>query len=136
MKITQIKPFILHVPVTRELIADSTHSVTHWGVVGAMITTDAGLVGYGYTGTHAHLPTDRLISQCIAETFGPLLIGADPLETRHLWNKLATFPPAQWVGRMGLTHLAVAAIDIALWDLKAKHAQQPLWKLLGGSAEK
>jgi L-alanine-DL-glutamate epimerase-like enolase superfamily enzyme len=94
------------------------------------------VAGYGYTGTHAHLPTDRLIAQCIEQAFGPLLIGADPLETRHLWQKLATYSPVQWVGRMGLSHLAVAAIDIALWDIKAKHANQPLWKLLGGTSSK
>jgi len=41
-----------------------------------------------------------------------------------------------WVGRSGITHLALGAIDIALWDLKAKDAGMPLWKLLGGSASK
>jgi L-alanine-DL-glutamate epimerase-like enolase superfamily enzyme len=40
------------------------------------------------------------------------------------------------VGRSGITHLALGAIDIALWDLKAKDAGLPLWKLLGGSASK
>ena len=123
MKIAKLQTFILHVPVTRNSIADSTHSITHWGVVGTIIETDSGIRGYGYTGTHAHLPTDRLIAECIEHTFGPLIIGADPLETRHLWQKLATYSPAQWVGRMGITHLAVGAIDIALWDIKAKQAQ-------------
>jgi L-alanine-DL-glutamate epimerase-like enolase superfamily enzyme len=36
------------------------------------------------------------------------------------------------VGRAGITTLSQAAIDIALWDLKAKAAGVPLWKLLGG----
>jgi len=40
------------------------------------------------------------------------------------------------VGRAGITHLALGAIDIALWDLKTKAAGVPLWKLLGGSATK
>lgn len=40
MKIKQVTPFILHVPVTGLQIADSTHSITHWGVVGARIDTD------------------------------------------------------------------------------------------------
>ena len=42
MKITSVESFILHVPVTGQQIADSTHTVTHWGVVGARIETDAG----------------------------------------------------------------------------------------------
>ena len=68
MQITRVEPFILHVPVTGSQIADSTHSITHWGVVGARIDTDAGLSGYGFTGTHAHLPGDQLqVGKCIPE---------------------------------------------------------------------
>lgn len=136
MKITGVEPFILHVPVTRSKIEDSTHSVTHWGAPGVILDTDAGIRGYGYTGTHAYLPLDRLITDCISKTYGPLLIGEDPLEVQHLWRKLYHFPPAQWVGRSGITHLALSAVDIALWDIKAKAAGMPLWKLLGGNASK
>lgn len=136
MKIVDLKPMILHAPVTRGGIADSTHSITHWGAPGVAIHTDTGHVGYGFSGTHAHLPTDRLIVDCITESFGPLLIGEDPREVRALWEKLYYRSEIYWVGRAGITHLALGAIDIALWDLKAMHAQQPLWKLLGGSAGK
>ncbi|MEZ5277902.1 MAG: mandelate racemase/muconate lactonizing enzyme family protein [Opitutaceae bacterium] len=136
MKITRLEPFILHAPVTRGGIADSTHSITHWGAPGVAIHTDTGLVGYGYSGTHAHLPTDRLIVDCIVQSFGPLLIGSDPREVRALWEKLYRKSDIYWVGRSGLTHLALGAIDIALWDLKAKEAEVPLWKLMGGNAEK
>ena len=62
MIITALETFILHVPVTRDEIADSTHSITHWGMPGVMIHTDAGMTGYGFTGTHAHLSSDRLIT--------------------------------------------------------------------------
>ena len=92
--------------------------------------------GYGFSGTHAHLPTDRLIVDCIVHSFGPLLIGEDPREVLALWEKLHKQSEIYWVGRAGITHLALGAIDIALWDLKAKAAGQPLWKLLGGSASK
>ncbi|HEY3743005.1 MAG TPA: mandelate racemase/muconate lactonizing enzyme family protein [Bryobacteraceae bacterium] len=136
MKITRVAPFILHVPVTRNDIADSTHRITHWGAPGVILETENGLQGYGYTGTHAHLATDRLIASCIGDTYGPLLLGEDAHEVQHIWQKLLHFPPVQWVGRGGITHLALSAIDIALWDLKAKAAGVPLWKLLGGSAGK
>ncbi|MSU60190.1 MAG: mandelate racemase/muconate lactonizing enzyme family protein, partial [Pedosphaera sp.] len=100
------------------------------------IHTDTGHVGYGFSGTHAHLPTDRLITDCIVHAFGPLLVGEDPREVRALWEKLYRKSEIYWVGRAGITHLALGAVDIALWDLKAKEAGQPLWKLLGGSAAK
>lgn len=132
MKITSVSPFILHVPVTGSQIADSTHSITHWGVVGAKIDTDCGLSGYGFTGTHSHLPSDQLITRCIATCHAPLLIGEDANDVRRLWRKLARDPALQWIGRAGITTLSLAAIDIALWDLKAKAAGVPLWKLLGG----
>ncbi len=132
MKIKTVKPFILHIPVTGGNIADSTHTISHWGVVGAQVETEDGLIGYGFTGTHAHLPSDQLIARCIETCYAPLLVGEDAGDTSRLWNKLARNSALQWVGRAGLTTLAHAAIDIALWDLKAKAASQPLWKLLGG----
>jgi L-alanine-DL-glutamate epimerase-like enolase superfamily enzyme len=132
MKIKSVQPFILHVPVTGSQIADSTHSITHWGVVGVQIDTENGLTGYGFTGTHAHLPSDQLITRCIETCHAPLLIGEDAGDIGRLWQKLAHNPALQWVGRAGITTLSHAAIDLALWDLKAKAAEQPLWKLLGG----
>jgi L-alanine-DL-glutamate epimerase-like enolase superfamily enzyme len=136
VKITRLQSFLLHVPVTRNEIADSTHHLTHWGAPGVILHTDSGLTGYGYTGTHAHLPTDRLIVSCIQDTYGPLLLGEDAHEVQYLWKKLFHFPPAQWVGRGGITQLALSAVDVALWDLKAKAAGVPLWRLLGGSGAK
>src|SRR4051794_499582 len=136
MTITKLEPLILHAPVTRGRIADSTHTLSHWGAPGVAIHTDTGHVGYGFSGTHAHLPTDRLITDCIVHSFRPLLLGKDPREVRALWERLYRHSPIYWVGRAGITHLALGAIDLALWDLKAKAAEQPLWKLLGGSAAK
>ncbi len=136
MKITQLDPFILHVPVTRGGIADSTHSVTHWGMPGVVIRTDVGLSGFGYCGTHAHLPSDKLITSAMTDLFGPLLIGQDPRKVRHLYRAMDREPVNIWIGRAGVTQMALSAIDIALWDLKAKAADQPLWQLLGGDPEK
>jgi L-alanine-DL-glutamate epimerase-like enolase superfamily enzyme len=133
MKITAVEPFILHLPLTQSSISDSTHSITHWGVVGCKITTDSGLEGYGFTGTHAHLASDRLITACIRDCYAPLLLGEDATEQMRLWTRLARYPALQWVGRAGITHLALAAVDVALWDLRAKQAGLPLWKFLGGA---
>jgi L-alanine-DL-glutamate epimerase-like enolase superfamily enzyme len=133
MRITRVEPFILHLPVTGGAIRDSTHQVTHWGVIGCRIEADNGLAGFGFTGTHAHLPSDRLIAACIADCYAELLLSEPLDDITRLWMKLARFPPLQWVGRAGITHLALAAVDIALWDLKAKAAKMPLWRLLGGS---
>ena len=136
MKITEVEPFILHLPLTQSSISDSTHSITHWGVVGAKITTEDGLAGYGFTGTHAHLPSDRLITACIRDCYAPLLLGEDATAITRLWTRLARYPALQWVGRAGITQLALAAVDVALWDLRAKQAQMPLWQMLGGGTDR
>jgi L-alanine-DL-glutamate epimerase-like enolase superfamily enzyme len=50
MKITSVDPFIVHLPLSAASISDSTHSITHWGVVGVRLQTDNGLTGYGSPG--------------------------------------------------------------------------------------
>ncbi|CAN5339899.1 mandelate racemase/muconate lactonizing enzyme family protein [soil metagenome] len=135
MKISRVSSFILHVPVTNNSISDSTHTISFWGVVGALIETDNGIKGYGFTGTHAHLPSDRLITSCIEDCYAPLLEGEDPLDGTRLWFKLNRNPALQWIGRAGITQMALAAVDIALWDIRAKAAKLPLWKLLGGATK-
>ena len=57
------------------------------------------------------------------------LIGEDPNDIARLWDKLCWAGAS--VGRSGLATQAIAAFDIALWDLKAKRAKLPLAKLLG-----
>ena len=133
MKIRTVEPFILHVPIEQKNISDASNTISHWGVVGAKITTDTGIVGYGYTGTHAELAGDQAIVHVIGATFAPLLIGENPLEVNTLWHKMFNHAPMRWIGRSGITHLAIGAIDVALWDIKSKSADQPLWQFLGGA---
>ena len=133
MRIKHIESFILHIPVTGSQIADSTHTISHWGVVGACVSTEDGLKGYGFTGTHAHLASDQLITRCIDTCIAPLLLGEDANDIERLWQKVARQPALQWVGRAGITSLGHAAVDVALWDLRAKSQQVPLWKCLGGA---
>jgi len=136
MKIARVETFILHVPVTNLEIADSAHRVTHWGAVGAIVHSDSEVRGYGYTGTHGHLATDRLIRDCIGEAFAPLLIDEDPCQVGRIWQKLYHSPSIRWVGRAGIVQMALSAVDVALWDIKAKVAGMPLWKYLGGDGQK
>jgi len=125
----------MHIPVTGDGIADSTHTITHWGIVGARIETESGITGWGFTGTHAFLPGDRLIASCIRDCYAPLLIGEEADRTEELVKKILYYPAMQWIGRAGITQLAIAAIDTALWDIKAKKYNMPLWELLGGATK-
>jgi len=63
----------------------------------------------------------------------PNLIGQDPILTDKLWYKIYKW---QRLSGQKLTDRVLAAVDLALWDLKGKIARQPVWKLLGGHRDK
>lgn len=88
------------------------------------VTTDTGLVGVGES-TFFGWPT---AAATITETFGRALLGADPLRVEHHW--LASYRAMSMRG-MGVVG-AISAIDQALWDIKGKHFEAPVWQLLGG----
>jgi len=129
MKITNVEGFIVQVPI-RRAIEDSIHHVPTWGVPGALIRTDEGLTGTGYTGTHAR--GDDLIKGAIEKHLGPVLVGRDPFHVKQIWQDLY-MGPLRWVGRAGISQMAQAAIDIALWDIIAQAQEQPLWRVLGAA---
>src|SRR6478609_2789935 len=92
----------------------------------AEITTEQGHSGIGFSySKRAGGPAQFAHAQEIA----PVLIGEDPSDIAKIWTKLIWAGAS--VGRSGLATQAIAAIDIALWDLKAKRAGLPLAKLLG-----
>ena len=64
-----------------------------------------------------------------AKEIAPVLIGEDPSDIGRLWTKLCWAGAS--VGRSGLSTQAIAAFDVALYDLKARRAKLPLAKLLG-----
>jgi L-alanine-DL-glutamate epimerase-like enolase superfamily enzyme len=129
MKITGAKSFVLTTPVGGE-IADSMQSVTNLEIVGLTIDTDDGLTGTGYTITVGH--GGRVIQAVLDTLYIGDLAGRDPHDVRQIWSDLY-YGKAHWIGRAGATTMAQAAVDIALWDLVAQAARQPLWKLLGGA---
>ncbi len=89
------------------------------------IDTDAGIHGLGEVGT---AKAGRAIMEAI-DHLAQAVIGSDPWETERLWQLMfrGNFFPADRV-----YGCAISAIDIALWDIKAKSVDMPLYKLLGG----
>jgi len=129
MKINKVDPFILHVPMGRT-VADSFNKTDHVGLTGVRLFTDQGAVGTGFTTTLA--AGDDLIRGAIERYYAPILLGRDPFDVRKIWHDLY-WSPLHWVGRQGITTMAMAAVDIAVWDLMAKAVEKPLWKLLGAA---
>ncbi|MDR6295072.1 enolase C-terminal domain-like protein [Pantoea dispersa] len=75
-------------------------------------------------------PVPHAVASIIHGQLRPLLLGQDPRDTERLWDQMYR---AQIHGRQGDGMLAISAVDCALWDLRAKWMQQPVFRLLGGS---
>jgi len=128
MKITSLESILLHVP-TRRLIADSHNLVEKFEVVLVRIGTDEGVAGSGYTLTVGY--GGSVICKAIDTHFKKAVIGQDPFDVKKIWHDMY-WGETHWVGRAGVTTMAMAAVDIAIWDIMAKACEKPLWKLLGG----
>ncbi len=89
------------------------------------VDTDAGIHGLGEVGIRNW---GRAIGNAV-DHLAELVIGADPWETERLWQEMfrSGFFPADKVYTC-----AISAIDIALWDIKGKSVDKPVYKLLGG----
>lgn len=82
-------------------------------------------VGLGYTYGHAAAAT------LIHQTLGPLLVGHNALDVRARW--LDCYRETRNLGRPGIASHAISALDVALWDLKARHLEVSLTDLLGAA---
>jgi len=108
----------------------------HGYVTFVEITTDGGLTGIG--STDAPLAIVKPIIEHGAISLRGLLIGEDPRDPARLWRKMFE----QWQARRGrgseggLAANAMAALDMALWDLAGKAAGKPIYQLLGGAVQK
>ena len=107
---------------------DATNRVQGLEFVLVELTTDTGLVGTGFTYTVDIGGT--AIATLASDYLAPLVIGMDPLDYEAIWQKLQR--QSRRLG-LGVNRLAIAAFDVAVWDLIGKIHGLPLWRLFGGS---
>ncbi|MCL1805305.1 MAG: mandelate racemase/muconate lactonizing enzyme family protein [Clostridiales bacterium] len=93
------------------------------------INTDEGIYGYGESGVVVGVGMSAVAE--VVKDLAPVVLGMDPMENEVIWEKLRR--SSYW----GLSHniilmAAISAMDVALWDVKAKACGLPLYKLLGG----
>ena len=92
------------------------------------IETDAGIYGLGDATLNGR---ELAVVSYLEEHVVPCLVGRDPRQTEDTWQFL--YRGAYW-RRGPVTMTAIGAVDTALWDIKAKLADMPLYQLLGGSS--
>ncbi len=119
MKITYIEVFDMFCPDRPQ-----------WHPVIVRIHTDEGITGVGEAGL-AYDWGHSAVANMINEIATARIIGADPMQTELLWNKM--FREGFWAyGGNAVFFAAISAIDTALWDIKAKFLNVPLYQLIGG----
>lgn len=108
-----VKVPLLDKPIDREIV-----------FVG--VETDDGVAGHGITGPNLR----HAVREFINTELGPFVVGMDPLATERVWEK--SYWKFNQRSNSGVIMSGIAALDIALWDLKGRHLSQPVWRLLGG----
>ena len=124
MKIGAIDTFTLRIPTSEPIALDFPEH----RLVVARIHTDGGLNGLGYALVFGGDGSEAV--EAYARRLGALLVGEDPIMVGKLWEKM--FRADRVIRRVGIAGYAVAALDIALWDIAGKAANQPLAPTLGG----
>jgi len=124
MKIASVSSRAVRIPREPSPVAGGADTMDF---VTLTIRTDDGIEGIGYAAFQAPALTAAL--KATIDGLGETIIGTDPTNTEAIGERLLRLgggSPA------GLLTRAVSAIDVALWDIKGKALEQPVYKLLGG----
>jgi L-alanine-DL-glutamate epimerase-like enolase superfamily enzyme len=130
IKVIDVRLF--NVPLA-EVLSDAKHGDhTHFELITVTVELENGLSGTGYTYTGGK--GGRAICTMITYDLIPMLLGKDATDVESLYDAM------QWhihyVGRGGIASFAISAVDIALWDIRGKARELPLWKMAGGAANR
>ncbi|MEP0214552.1 MAG: mandelate racemase/muconate lactonizing enzyme family protein [Cellulophaga sp.] len=128
-KIKNVVAKLFKVPLP-EVLNDAKHGDhTHFELVTTTITLEDGSQGTGYTYTGGK--GGHAIKAMIEYDFASVLIGKDGTDIDGIYDFMEWH--IHYVGRGGIASFAISTIDIALWDIKCKKANLPLWKMAGGT---
>ena len=129
MPIVEIHADQYRVPL-ETVLTDSTHGeMSDFGLIVVRLVDESGRIGLGYTYTPNAIGASA-VWKIIESDLAPLLQHVDPGAIDAIWEKM--WWHLHFVGRGGMASFAMAAVDIALWDLRGHRESLALWRLLGG----
>lgn len=129
MKITDVKTILLTGPCTNDPYLSEARKLRSAAFI--RIETDSGLMGTGETYAGYFFPEGV---PAIVDFFKPILIGNGIEDIPELWRRM--YHCGNFWCRVGLGAIVLAGIEAALWDLKGKVLNQPVYKLLGEAWKK
>ena len=112
--------------------SDASQSFVKQETVLVTIETADGLAGTGYSYTIG--TGGSSVIAMLRDHLVDGLLGADARNVERIWQQMRAGTRATTVG--AITSLAMAAVDIALWDLRGKRVNEPVWRLAGGAHER
>jgi L-alanine-DL-glutamate epimerase-like enolase superfamily enzyme len=127
MKIERIETAYYRLPL--EASGDAGHGLLDTEELITLKLHAEGLVGHGYTYTIGK--GGRAIRSLIDHDIAPVVLGRDASDIEGIWKLL--WQRLLYVGRGGLAAFAVAALDVALWDLRGLAAGKPLYAVIGAA---
>ncbi|MEO4000345.1 mandelate racemase/muconate lactonizing enzyme family protein [Mesorhizobium sp. CAU 1732] len=123
-RMVNLDPMVVRTDAIQSFVRQETPMVT--------ITDADGAVGTGYSYTIG--TGGASVMRMLIDHFAPLLLGRDADRIEAIWHELEFATHATTIG--AITSIALAAVDTALWDLRAKKQGMPLWKLAGGARDR
>lgn len=128
MKIERIETDYFRLPL--EAVGDAGHGLLDTEELITLKLYAGGLEAHGYSYTIGK--GGRAVKAVIDHDIAPAVLGRDASDIEGIWKLL--WQRLLFVGRGGIAAFAVAALDIALWDLKGLAEQKPLYALFGAEA--
>ncbi len=126
--IAEMRTDLYRLPLPVPMEASAAGVMTAFDMVAVRITDSEGTSGCGYTVLHEGQGAS--VAAIADLPFREAVTGEDADRIEWLWRRM--YRGHHYAGRGGPVSFALAAVDVALWDLKSNRLGQPLWRLLGG----
>lgn len=131
-KISSVDAKLFRIPLA-EVLSDAKHGDhTHFELITATVHLEDGRHGTGYTYTGGW--GGQAIHAMIVHDLTPFLSGRNCQDVEGLHESMELH--VHYVGRGGVASFAIAALDIALWDIRGKEKAMPLWQMAGGASDR
>jgi len=129
LRITNVRATRLRFPPGRPY-ADAIHNFgADRGGVVVQIDTDTGHTGWGYSSFGMVSGGPKVVQTLVEDELKPALISQDPVFVKKLRARM--WQATEYHGVTGIAQFAIAACDIAIWDILGRAAGLPVWKMLG-----
>lgn len=126
--VAEMKVDCFTVPLPTPVEASAAGLMKAFDMVAVRLKDSDGVEGIGYTVMHEG--QGAAIAKILDQPLRPFVMGADPDRIEWIWRQM--YKAHHYAGRGAPLSFALAAVDVALWDMKGNRLGTPLWRLLGG----